>query len=380
MREEASMIDANGGVSPLSNTPVTSDLPPLSDVQQQQQQLLSSPAPRFEFYTDPLAAYGASQRKKSRSSFGSPFSPRPKLSPSPLPHPSFGPPNISGTSAGTFSHSNFVASSSSGTSGIPANMSRNPIHSPSPRITSPHGYSPIPSSNHQSGLFSRPWIATNTSPNYTSPYNNHSPNHTSATRGSYHSSMMIPGGFTTTLSSSHHSNSQSSGHRIISTSYDQSEAVYLTPHVPGYTGSKGKLSAGSPQRHPSGSNNSSACYYDKSHSWGSFRQSPGSNKATPVRTGGKGFQRPFGKSIGEILAKRSMLEDPWKDLMPVRIESVAVRLDSCTSSSHNWLPRSVTRKSGPSHVKGVSVHASGPSLAESLAASFADAVAGEDNF
>eukprot|EP00250_Pteridium_aquilinum_P015760 c22747_g2_i1 orf=3-410(-) len=111
MREEATLAsnDEEGG-APVATPPDAPGLPPLTNLQQAPPY---TPSPRFEFYTDPLAAFSGSQKKKkTRSSSGSPFGgapaspgrPAPCHSPhSPVWQPKFANLNPSLPPAGSFS-------------------------------------------------------------------------------------------------------------------------------------------------------------------------------------------------------------------------------------------------------------------------------------
>ncbi|KAI5070708.1 hypothetical protein GOP47_0015051 [Adiantum capillus-veneris] len=111
-----------------------------------------------------------------------------------------------------------------------------------------------------------------------------------------------------------------------------------SPAFSHYNGGRGSLSAQSPPWSVGGMNESRVQSHGSNRSWGSFKQSPGSsNRGTPGKSGGRGFHR-FQGSYSELaapqsFAKRSMLEDAWKDIVPARYDSsVASCLNSCSFS------------------------------------------------
>lgn len=337
MREEASLAgnDEGGGPS-VAHPPDAPGLPSLSDLQQPPK----SPSPRFEFYTDPLAAFSGSQRnKKSRNSFDYSFGGAP-----------------------------------------PREASASPFTPPSRFSPSKHN------SYHQPNLQGRPQPGMVTAPGHLNPNVNNYPdfNHNATPHVNLYPSSTPPRCFSTpspVWQSSPGSSSYGSRSAPYNHNYNHNGTIYMNSPAPSYyNGGRGSHSAQSPQRHGGGME-----IYSQSHgsnlSWGSFKQSPGSSSRGTPR-GGRGGYRPqgrFSEATPQSYAKRSMLEDPWKDLVPVRIESVAFRLDSCSvSGSRDWLPKTASREKTASITKGLSVSTSGPSLAESLAASFADAVAEED--
>lgn len=97
----------------------------------------------------------------------------------------------------------------------------------------------------------------------------------------------------------------------------------------------------------------------------------------PGRSGGRNFQRMSARDHPELFVKKSMITDPWKDLIPVKLDSSGFMADNYAQPKP-WLPKSIsTKKQKATDVK-LSIASSGPSLAESLAAAFADAVSGEN--
>ncbi|MCO5557645.1 hypothetical protein L7F22_011212 [Adiantum nelumboides] len=342
MREEASLADDGEGSS-VAEPPGTPDLPLLHDSQQPS----AAPSPRFEFYTDPLAAFSGSQRnKKSRSSVGS-GTPR-EPSPSPFRQPSFAPPHPPGTGFST-----------------PNAAFLGPNSNPSPNLTPPGSFSPAKhGSNHQPGAHML------TTPGHFNTSHAYSPHHP-VPRGNTYPNVTPPGSINAPISSN--LGSSAGGLRFAPFTYSGTAHANF-PASSHYNG-RGSPSVPDTRAQSHGSQ----------RSWGSFKQSPGSSsRGTPGKSGGRGFHRLQGSYsdlvTSESFAKRSMLEDPWKHLLPVPFDSsVASRLDSCSaSSSRDWLPKSIGGMEKSPSLKGVSVLTSGPSLAESLAASFADAVAGEE--
>ncbi|KAI5071958.1 hypothetical protein GOP47_0014209 [Adiantum capillus-veneris] len=341
IREEASLADEGGGSS-VTDSPKSPGLPLLHDLQQ------PSATPRFEFYTDPLAAFRGPQRnKKSRSEPPS----------SPLRQPSFAPP------PGSTINAAFLTPNS------------NPnVNSTPPGSFSPGKHGP----NHQPSMRHSGMVATPANFSNSYPYPNHHP----APRGNFHPNSTPPRSFNTPI----FSNPASSAGGPRSAPYSYNGTTHgNSPAFSDYNVGRGSLSAQSPPWSVGGMNESCVQSHGSNRSWGSFKQSPGSsNRSTPGKSGGRGFHRFQGTysetGTPESFAKRSMLEDPWKDIVPARYDSsVASRLDSCSfSGSRDWLPKSITRVETSPVSKGVSVSAIGPSLAESLALSFADAVAGED--
>ncbi|MCO5561873.1 hypothetical protein L7F22_015498, partial [Adiantum nelumboides] len=343
MREEASLADDGEGSS-VAEPPGTPDLPLLQDSQQPS----AAPSPRFEFYTDPLAAFSGSQRnKKSRSSVGSVTPPEP--SPSPLRQPSFAPPHPPGTGFST-PNATFLA----------------PNTKPSPNLTPPGSFSPAKhGSNHQ------PSARMLTTPGLFNTLHAYSPHHP-VPSGNTYPNLTPPGSINAPISSN--LGSSAGGLRFAPFTYSGTAPHANSPASSHY---KGRGSPSAPDNRVQS--------HGSQRSWGSFKQSPGSSsRGTPGKSGARGFHRlqgSYSDSVtSESFAKRSMLEDPWKHLLPVPFDSsVASRLDSCSaSSSRDWLPKSIGGMEKSPSLKVVSVLASGPSLAESLAASFADAVTGEE--
>lgn len=401
--------EASGGV--CVTTP--SDLTGLDFPSDPQQPAPCSPSPRFEFYTDPLAAFSGSQKKKkSKNSLGSPFRGAP-ASPCKSPASPFWQPDFSSLNP------NLRPPGNLNTSGLPNPYPNLP---PPGSFSTPGPSNPDPNPNHHPhhfgmgkfypGSFNTP----NSNPNLNS---NSSPHHS---RGKFTPNSTPPASFSTpgsadfNLYTTPQGGYGNHGPSVYGprSAYGSQQPLSVsqmyngggsggpfmnTPAPYQYNRGCGGFSGDSPSQHRASSMNDvrsnarSQNSMNSGQSQGSnrsqqvkFMQSPGStgrDNRTPGRSGGRGFQRTSNEVSAatnpELFAKRSMLLDPWKDLVPVRIESVAFRLNSCTvAGSRDWLPKSVSKGMLSPNAKGVVVSSSGPSLAESLAASFSDAVSGED--
>lgn len=313
----------------------------------------SSPLPptvRFEFYTDPLAAFSGTQKKK-KNPMGSSTPPSRPFGPAGSPTPRQ-PPLLPFWQSNFYPNPNLTPPGSCNTPG-PPNCNPN-LHPPG--IPGPPNYYPnsTPSGSHNTP-----------SPAYPNP------------------NITPPGGYKTPYSNP---GPPAYGPR----------SAFRSPHPPSspHHYSSAGFSANSPshQRAAMSDGQSSARSYGSSGSWGSFNRSPGGrgspggskDSRSHGRSGGRSFQRPYRSGNAsalanpELFAKKSMLIDPWKGLVPMRLDSVALRLDTCPGTDpQDWLPNTISKKLKSADVKSATVSMSGPSLAESLAASFADAVAGE---
>eukprot|EP00249_Psilotum_nudum_P016360 c25784_g2_i1 orf=44-1090(+) len=327
MREEAAIATQQ----PSQSLASVSSSPPLCNPLDHNSDDMQTP--RFAFYTDPLATFTGSRKK----SF-------------PRPPPPVGSPNWT------------QVSSSATRSGLPGSFESSSITPPRveqyPSHWQPPQFSPIwqPSFPNSSPL------SANTTSSGHSPGSGFGSPQASPTSHYYNMggrfSPIGPGLLSSSCPSQRHTGSESETKQ------------YSEERIRSYGSSPGGRGGGrwsSLNRSPGGRS-----------SPGGFRDKDSRGVGGP---GSKPFQKnhPSARDHPELFFRKSMLEDPWADLIPVRRENIpsqkrVVNAEPSTADAcQSWLPRSITNKKAKGSELRVNL-ASGPSLAESLAASVADAI------